>query len=334
MKDSIQNAMLGALVADAFTMPVHWYYDTNALDHDYPELEYYQAPRNPHPDSILWRSKYRPKNKEADILHDQAAYWGQRGVHYHQHLAAGENTLNFRLGVELYRTLVRDGHYDPQAWLEHYVSCMRTPGWHADTYVEEYHRAFFEHRAAGKPLDQCGVRDIHIGGLTPVPFLLAAFDAIEEREVDVDCASICAHLALTHHGKEIRAAGETLVRLIHAIAAGQSLRTAISAVVDASIVRQFDLWLEFADRTVVGRHLTPACYLPESLTASLYLAWKYHDDFSAGIRANALCGGDNCHRGVVVGALLGAANGVGDTWLAGLKPIRHSTGGPPEAGDR
>jgi hypothetical protein len=61
-----------------------------------------------------------------------------------------------------------------------------------------------------------------------------------------------------------------------------------------------------------------ACYLPESFTASLYLCWKYADDFSAGILANAHCGGDNCHRGAVVGALLGAANGVPDKWIEGL----------------
>ena len=34
----IERAMLGALVADAVAMPVHWYYDTNELDRDYPKL--------------------------------------------------------------------------------------------------------------------------------------------------------------------------------------------------------------------------------------------------------------------------------------------------------
>jgi hypothetical protein len=47
---------------------------------------------------------------------------------------------------------------------------------------------------------------------------------------------------------------------------------------------------------------------------TLALAWKYHDDFRQGVLANALCGGDNCHRGVVVGALLGAANPLPDDW--------------------
>jgi hypothetical protein len=33
--------------------------------------------------------------------------------------------------------------------------------------------------------------------------------------------------------------------------------------------------------------------------------------------ANAMVGGDNCHRGAVVGSLLGAANGVPQKWLEG-----------------
>lgn len=53
MNDRMQNAMLGALVADAVSMPVHWYYDTNALDRDYPDLTIYQAPRNPRPDAVI-----------------------------------------------------------------------------------------------------------------------------------------------------------------------------------------------------------------------------------------------------------------------------------------
>jgi ADP-ribosylglycohydrolase len=56
---------------------------------------------------------------------------------------------------------------------------------------------------------------------------------------------------------------------------------------------------------VVGETLSTACYLPESFTASLYFAWKYFDDFSLAVLANAKAGGDNCHRGVVVGSIVG-----------------------------
>jgi ADP-ribosylglycohydrolase len=56
------------------------------------------------------------------------------------------------------------------------------------------------------------------------------------------------------------------------------------------------------------------------MPASLYLAWKYHDNFEAGILANAMCGGDNCHRGAVVGSLLAAANGIPASWMESKAP--------------
>lgn len=44
MNQTFQNAFPGSLVADALAMPVHWYYDTAALDRDYPKLNEFRAP--------------------------------------------------------------------------------------------------------------------------------------------------------------------------------------------------------------------------------------------------------------------------------------------------
>ena len=104
------DVLLGALSADALAMPVHWYYDRMALARDYGRVDRYLAPKSQHADSILWRSSYVPLNARGDILREQAQYWGRRGVHYHQFLAAGENTLNFQLAVELYRSIRRPGN--------------------------------------------------------------------------------------------------------------------------------------------------------------------------------------------------------------------------------
>lgn len=317
-----ENAMLGSLVADALAMPVHWYYDTDALDRDYPNLGGFQAPRNPHPDSILWRSRYTQRNARGDILHDQAQYWGQRGVHYHQFLAAGENTLNFKLAAELYQYVVTKGSYDATAWLQHYAACMLEAGWHRDTYAEEYHRAFFEHYAQGTPLDACGIDDLHIGGISQIPSLLAALDRVGHFDLHAQLRIVEQHIRLTHRNQYVVDAGHTLCRILHSLSHGKALREAIESASGALTQRgQFDTWSNFPDRTVVGRHLSTACYLPESFTASLYLSWQHANDFSEGILANATCGGDNCHRGAVVGALLGGANHIPQQWLEGLRSL-------------
>ena len=309
------GALTGALAADAVAMPVHWYYDRTALARDYGQISTYLAPRNPHSDSILWRSSYTPLNERGDILHDQARYWGQRGVHYHQFLAAGENTLNFQLAARLHAQTVRLHRYDADAWLADYVDFMLTPGRHRDTYVEEYHREFFTNYARGRKSRACGVADVHIGGLASVPALFSAL-ALTGGELR---GIVQEHVALTHKDKGVLHAADCFAQILMALRAGEPLRDAILAhASDWISSAKVAAWNKEPDETVIGRRLSPACYIPDAFPAALYLAWKYADDFAAGICANAQVGGDNCHRGAVVGALLGEANGVPAAWRDGL----------------
>jgi len=297
-------------------MPVHWYYDRIALKRDYGRVDHFIAPRNPHPDSILHRSSYNPPSPEADILHDQAKFWGLPGIHYHQNLRAGENTLNLQLARTLYRQVQSNGGYDSGAWLRLYADCMRLPGWHRDTYVEEYHRAFFTNLARGKRINVCGSADVHIGGLSMIPALFAALPLIREDLT----STIRAHVALTHTDPEVLEAACAFSRILLALEAGTPLADAIFEHASGWIgERKFKQWSKEADETVVGTRLSPACYIHDAFPAALYLSWKYADDFSAGIIANTHCGGDNCHRGVVVGALLGMKNKVPTHWLEALK---------------
>ncbi len=333
--DAARSAFLGALIADAVAMPVHWYYDQRALDRDYGTIEGYLAPRNPHPDSILWRSSWTPPSAKFDILREQAAFWGKRGVHYHQFLAAGENTLNSQLAVELYDLVRRDRGYDPERWLDRYVAFMLEPGRHRDTYLEEYHRHFFTNLAAGRKPINCGVRDVHIGGLVPVPALVAALGPghPDLRRI------VRLHVSLTHKDDDVLAAADALVRMLADVIprpeaptpsgdeAAATLREAILQHgrdwISAAKLRD---WAELSDRQLVGGTLSSACYIDEAFPAALALAHRHAGDFMGGVRANATCGGDNCHRGAVLGSLLGATAAIPGPLLAGLASGARITG--------
>ncbi len=318
--DVFRDAYYGSLVADAVAMPVHWYYDRDALRAEYGEITGYLSPKNPHTGSILWRSEYKALNEKGEILHDQAVYWGQRGVHYHQFLKAGENTLNFRLAVELVKLCVEKGGYDPDEWLARYIDFMLTPGNHRDTYLEEYHRGFFTRYAMGKVPRKCTIQDEHIGGLAQVAALCYVLRDAGLPELR---AAVKEHVGLTHAHANVLRAADTLARLLFRIREGLSLREAIQGEAGDWISgKKADGWISQPDTHVIGQRFSPACYIAESMPASLYLCWKYHDDFEAGILANAMVGGDNCHRGAVVGALLGAANGVAGKWVEDLVNYR------------
>jgi ADP-ribosyl-[dinitrogen reductase] hydrolase len=64
-------------------------------------------------------------------------------------------------------------------------------------------------------------------------------------------------------------------------------------------------WFRHPDSVIVGQRFSTACYIRESFPATLYLALKYSQDIESGLVANTNLGGDNCHRGAVLGALLG-----------------------------
>ena len=287
-------------------MPVHWYYDRAALKRDYGIVRDYMAPRNPHADSILWRSEYTPLNERGDILREQAQYWGQRGIHYHQFLSAGENTLNLQLAKVLADSLLATGNYDADDYLARYIAFMLTPGQHRDTYVEEYHRKFFTAYARGTSPRKCAGSDIHIGGLAHVG-ILCAFLA---PDVKAARAAVREHITLTHRSDEVLAAGDALARILCDTAAGGDLREAIfEHGADWFSKRKAEQWSREPDEVVIGHRVSPACYIADAFPASLYVAWKYAGDFEAGVIANTNVGGDNCHRGAVVGALLGVACG-------------------------
>ncbi len=312
MIDHLRNLAWGSFIGDALAMPVHWYYDRTALHRDYGIVRDYMAPRNPHADSILWRSEYTPLNERGDILREQAQYWGQRGIHYHQFLHAGENTLNLQLAKVLIESIVARGGYDADDYLRRYIEFMLTPGRHRDTYVEEYHRKFFTAYARGIAPRKCAGSDIHIGGLAHVGTLCTFFAA----DITAAREAVREHIGLTHRSDEVLAAGDALTRMLCAVAAGADLREAIfKHGADWFSKRKAEQWSGEPDEVVIGHRVSPACYIADAFPASLYLAWKYADDFEAGVVANANVGGDNCHRGAVVGALLGAAAGI-----AGIAP--------------
>lgn len=304
-----RGALHGLAIGDALAMPVHWYYDRTALRADYGIVDRYLAPKNPHPGSILWRSSYSPPNQRGEILHDQAVYWGQRGIHYHQFLKAGENTLTLQLANQLQESLLEKGTYDFEDYVRRYLDFFSTPGRHRDTYIEECHREFFLNYARGRRPDRCAVEGKHIGGLpgiVPVAVHHAGDPAAASRFA-------LRHLSLTHRGPAIAEAAALVVDLLLAVLAGADLLEEIRErhARQTSPYLGFPLknWLAEPDENIIGPRFSPACYLADSVPATIYLAAKYHDAPREGLIANTMLGGDNVHRGAVLGALLGAANG-------------------------
>ena len=304
-------------------MPVHWYYNRSALYDDYGWVADYLAPKNPHPDSILCRSSYVATNPKGEILHDQSHYWGRDGTHYHYHqfLKPGENTLNLKLCSLLIQSLNECSGYDADDYLCRYIAFMTTPGNHRDTYIEECHRNFFSNYARDIPPRQCGATEKHIGGLVGIIPIVVFYN----KDPGKARSAALEHLALTHPGDKMAGAGNLIIHLLLEVLAGrplhETIRTMIQAQGNPLLGHPFVKWLDDPDDWVIGPKLSTACYVEHSVPADLYLALKYHHDPEKALVVNTNLGGDNVYRGAVLGALLGAQDGLKNfprRWVEGL----------------
>jgi ADP-ribosyl-[dinitrogen reductase] hydrolase len=319
-----RGALLGACIGDALAMPAHWFYDQAELTETFGRLDRYVPPPPRHPGSILWRSEYSPTEPEFDILGDQRQYWGRRGIHYHQFLAAGENTLNVKL-LRLAISQVReDGAYDRERYLREYQAFMLAPAAHRDTYVEECHRGFFLNLRAGRAPEKAAVTEKHIGGMVPVIPLYGTLRSLGSTDGDARRA-VLSHVAVTHAGRLVADAAETLLTIASEVWEGVPLVESLTAhlrrqdlpFLRGPLVRQAELPPE----RVLGRVYSTACYLDDAMPGTFYLALRSAADPEEALVANVMAGGDNCHRGAVLGALLGLAGGPDifpEHWRTGL----------------
>jgi ADP-ribosylglycohydrolase len=145
-------------------------------------------------------------------------------------------------------------------------------------------------------------------------------EALDQNEPSAQLESVLSLIRLTHdHEYTLRAATD-LTRIYHRLAHGESIRHTLTTLPLPGVsVRLLQKWEHMDDREVVGDTLSTACYLPESFVAALHFAWKYHDDFSMAVLANAKAGGDNCHRGVVLGSIVAMQTGIPEVWLRKLR---------------
>jgi len=337
----VADALKTQFIADALAMPVHWYYNPMDIEKTFPGgIQQFEAAPDFHPSSIMSLHSTTSGGRHSGrtgaidrapqvvgdvILKGKATYWNVPNVHYHQGMGAGENTLNACCARVLMRSLAdAAGHYDRQVFLSAYIGFMTSdPPAHPDTYAESCHRGFFANFQRGLPPEKCAMvtHDTpSIGGLVTVATLVFAqrLKGVEVPEIQALCR---AHVALTHPDESLMKVCDRYVTLLCGLMEGpdeagvQSLLAeagkGVAGLDVAGLVKR-----NLPDLQVVGRLYSSACYISDSWPVVLYLAYKYHKDPWLALRVNTNLGGDNVHRGMVLGVLLGLLNdNVATSWF-------------------
>jgi len=233
-------------------------------------------------------------------------------------MPAGENTLNAWCAIELMRYLIEHDGYQLEGWAQHYINFMTAdPARHPDTYAESYHRGYFANWVAGKNPLACGAvtHDTpSMGALVTIAPLVVALRR-EHELADVQRITR-EHIGLTHPDdglmKVVDAYVDLLIKLFEqseACTDDELLPRLQSAILSTGHINLTEMLQQpRGDAAIVGGRFSLACYIDDSWPSVCYLAAKYHTDPNKALTVNTNLGGENAHRGAVLGTLVGAAS--------------------------
>lgn len=266
--------------------------------------------------------------------------------HYHHGLAAGENTVAAQLVRVLLRSVIACGRYDPAHFLERWIEHLSTPGLNRDAYLEAYIRYWFENYASGQPAYACAAQQrddwsiaSHSGLARPLVLAMLAPSTFQALGLALE------HHNLTHRSETNAASLGLMIPLVRALAGGAEMRSQLiefgrqlrrPEITGTTLFERYaeakgpynipknEMWqlhvrlreepfdvvglvATASDADVIRTGISTACYPEHGLPLMLYLAFRHGLDFEQSLLANANAGGDNVHRGAVLGFMLGAA---------------------------
>lgn len=291
-------------------------------------------------------SKLEISAGERESEHGNATPKLEERYHYHHGLGAGENTVAAHLVRVLMRSVIECGRYEEDAFLEAFVEFMTTPGGRRDPYTEIYLRSWFENYSRGLPPQACAEYQRRVwsigshGGMIR-PMVLSLLAATDYQGLGF----ALEHQNLTHRSENVAAAlGVTVPLLQDLIASKDAVEAApkrsrslrVPKITGKELFAMYrdhqgpgkipprqmwELHTDLADEPfdlarlasekgeedIVLKKFATACYPEHGLPLLLFLAAKHNFDPEAALLANANAGGDNVHRGAVLGLLVGAS---------------------------
>lgn len=326
-RERARAALKALFVGDALAMPVHWYYRPADIVRQFPGgvQDFHDAPAF-HPSSIMSlhstqrggrQSRATKPEPGRDIVGDvilkgKRQFWDIPNQHYHQGMRAGENTLNAHCARAVMRSIMANaGQYDPDVYIDHYIQLLTAePAQHPDTYAESCHRGFFANLEQGKAPIHCGAvtHDTpSIGGLVAIAPIVFA-ERLRGRSLE-QVQDLCQrHLFLTHPDTALAGVCRAYVQLLDSLLFRDESADVMAIL--AHTARQSaglnlpDLLARTRDDSeVLGRKYSIACYIDGAWPGILYLAARYLNDSHQALIANTNLGGDNVHRGAVLGVI-------------------------------
>ncbi|WP_345980861.1 ADP-ribosylglycohydrolase family protein [Sulfurimonas sp. HSL3-2] len=277
--------------------------------------------------------------------------------HYHHALKAGENTLGANLVRVLMRSVIKNGGYDEKSFLDDFIEYMSSPGRNRDPYLEIYIRDWFENYSKGLPPELCAQSQrekwsigAHGGIIRPLVLSLLCKSSYEGLGVAL------THQELTHRSQNVSSALGVLVPFLADLLHGDepmrllgvyAKQVPLIKIHGSELTKMYHdhqgpgnipkelMWkihTEFSDEyldkilssatdeNMITKRFATACYPEHGVPLILYFLYKNRFDFNSSLFDNANAGGDNVHRGMILGLLSGASSKeISESLKRGLK---------------
>ncbi len=276
MTSNAAAAVWGALVADSLALGAHWVYDTGQIDSQIGKVDRLM---DPPPNS------FHPTKKKGEFTH----YGDQVMVL----LASLADSGDFRL----------DAFAD--AWRAHFAAY--------DGYFDHATKETLNHFDAGKPAGEAGSRSTDLSGAARIAPLVCRYADDPSGLV----AAARSQTAMTHNTPDVIDAAEFFARTLVAVVAGHPPLEALTAVRREYFDRPpFSAWVQAgldsagASTRSAIRGFGQMCDVGAGFPGVVHLIAAHENRFEDALIANVMAGGDSAARGLLAGAILGAAVGM------------------------
>jgi len=314
----IRGAFFGSLVADALTLGSHYEYDAQVIKQAYGgTISKYMAPGE-----MMGGSTH-------------GVGWGRRN--YHPGQKAGEQTDYGEYNVVMLEHFAErpnpKGPIDLKALIPHWGERLMSPDWGAWRCTQT--KQALQMVSQGAPYDRLG------GMSNAMAVRHVAGHAVFDKEDDI--AKAARDVMFTHANPEALGGGEYFARAVHKIIHNgmkpiDAFKATASTMGGWYVDKTNQGIAKFEEATDPSTQLSKEEFVDDlaatsmarlwevgrsepikvgkasptegTLPTSVYLVLKYEKDFVAGVKANAMIGGDNASRSIAVGAVLGAIHGV------------------------
>ncbi|WP_370400880.1 ADP-ribosylglycohydrolase family protein [Sulfitobacter sp. JB4-11] len=287
-----KNMVLGALVADAATMGLHWIYDQDHIRKMVPDAPEFTPPRAENYDGV-------------------PAYFAHPDRNVGQQSQYGEQL------IVMQRALAQnDGVFD----LRTYITAFCAHFGYGGTYV-----GYIDHATRGsldnygqaeddKLAETRGAVDVQMPAIAKLPGLIPALWA-HKISGDAFDATVDDAVRATSDHPEARAYGRICAHMLAAALYADDIKDVIDAgraVAEGEALSRLNEALAMTDQdtNAATKHFGMACDLSYGVPSVTHNLSKT-PSFRMAVRNNIYAGGDNCGRAMLLGAILGALHGLG-----------------------